>query len=113
MTLPGASIYEVWYFFVVKNTADKLKLPNPPPSEVHLCSRPSWLIELLANTNDSVFPNAATRDDVVSRSLADAVDWLSKKYGENPDSWEWGRLHTMIFIHTPLGQSGIAPLVRL
>ena len=47
------------------------------------------------------------------RSLTDAVDWLSEKYGKNPDRWEWGRLHAVTFFHLPLGSSGVAPLERL
>ena len=47
------------------------------------------------------------------RSLADAAAWLSERYGDAPKKWEWGRLHTMTFVHQPLGQSGIGLLENL
>ena len=55
-------------------------------------------------------PQRETRDDLIAQSFAAAVDWLGRQYGDVPAEWKWGRLHTATFQHTPLGQSGIAPL---
>jgi penicillin amidase len=60
--------------------------------------------------DDTTTPQVETRDDIVRRSLADAVAWLSDRHGDNPERWEWGRLHTKTFVHQPLGQSGIGLL---
>lgn len=42
------------------------------------------------------------RDSVVAQALARAHDVLTRRLGPNPESWTWGRLHTMHFVH-PLG----------
>jgi len=38
---------------------------------------------------------------------------MSENYGQDVAGWQWGRLHTMTFVHQPLGLSGIAPLEAL
>lgn len=43
-----------------------------------------------------------TREEIVVRAFKETVKVLSKKLGENPEDWKWGRLHTVEFKH-PLG----------
>ena len=43
-----------------------------------------------------------TRDDILSSSLAAAVDELEDRYGTDPANWAWGKVHQMTFKH-PLG----------
>ena len=52
--------------------------------------------------DDVTTPQVETRDDIVRRSLSDAVAWLSQHYGDAPERWEWGRPHREDFI--PLWQ---------
>jgi penicillin amidase len=114
----GASIYEVWFVSMVRNTVGD-ELGEQPPAALWLFGRPNWLAGLLTDADNSLFDDihspsvVETRDDIVRRSLADAVNWLSENYGENPNRWEWGKLHTLTLVHRPFGQSGIAPLERL
>jgi penicillin amidase len=115
----GAPVYEVWYWYLVQNTfRDDLdpdlmdtylgQSDSHVPAFIALMSQPDspWF-------DDKTTPQVETRDDMLRRSLADAVTWLSSKDGDNPDRWTWGRLHTKTFIHQPLGQSGIGLLERL
>jgi penicillin amidase len=76
------------------------------------------MVELMTQADspwfdDATTPQVETRDDVVRRSLADAVAWLGERYGKNPERWEWGRLHTMSFVHQPLGECGIGLVENL
>lgn len=41
-----------------------------------------------------------TRDDILQKSFAEAIEILSKSYGDSPAEWKWGRLHTATFSHT-------------
>ncbi len=41
-----------------------------------------------------------TRDVILQKSFAEAIEILSKDYGETPAEWRWGRLHTATFSHT-------------
>ncbi|MBN1139669.1 MAG: penicillin acylase family protein [Anaerolineae bacterium] len=115
----GASIFETWYWFLVKNTlhddlSDDLLADYLPYEDDHILA----MTGLLAQPDSPWFDDRTTaavetRDDIARHSLADAVAWLSEQYGDNPGDWEWGRLHTMTFVHQPLGQSGIGLLENL
>ncbi len=54
-----------------------------------------------------------TRDDIVQRAFREAVADLARRLGPDPADWTWGRIHTALLAHQPLGNSGIAPLIRL
>lgn len=54
-----------------------------------------------------------TRDDVLSRALADAYRELAIAYGDDPTGWRWGELHTLTVRDGSLGSSGIAPIEAL
>lgn len=47
-------------------------------------------------------PQKETRDDILKKSFAEAVDWLGSQFGDAPGDWHWSRLHTATFEH-PLG----------
>ena len=76
------------------------------------------IIDLMGRPDDPLFDDQRTpavehRDDIVRRSFGHAVAWLSKRYGDDPAQWTYGKVHSVTFVHAPLGQSGIAPLERL
>ena len=115
----GASVYQVWYWFLLRNTladelGDDLMEAYGDYSAIHV----PMMVGLMAQADSPWFddvttPQVETRNDIVRRSLSDAVVWLSERYGDAPERWEWGRLHSMTFVHQPLGQSGIGLLESL
>ena len=115
----GASVYQVWYWFLVRNTlADELGEDLMEEYIGHSSIHVPMMVDLVRQADslwfdDVTTPQVETRDDIVRRSLSDAVAWLSERYGDTPERWEWGRLHTMTFVHQPLGQSGIGVLESL
>lgn len=74
------------------DTADDIRR-----AEIALLAQPSseWW-------DDPETPEKETRDDILSKSFAEAVDWLGSQYGDAPVEWRWGRLHTATMSH-PLG----------
>lgn len=64
------------------------------------------LLTLLEQPNNAWWDDVTTqekketRDDILQKSLAEAVEILSKNYGNSPAEWKWGRLHTATFSHT-------------
>lgn len=38
-----------------------------------------------------------TRDQQLLKSMLEALDWLVKTYGDNPDKWRWGAAHAITF----------------
>jgi penicillin amidase len=115
----GASVYEVWYWYLLEDILSDELGPDvfKEYRTVGLSQVPS-IIDLMAKPDDPLFDDRRTpavehRDDIVRRSLTHAVAWLSKRYGEDPAQWTYGKVHSVTFVHAPLGQSGIAPLERL
>ncbi len=49
-----------------------------------------------------------TRDEILLRSLEEALVTMSENWGADREVWRWGDLHTATFISNPLGYSGIA-----
>jgi penicillin amidase len=109
----------VWYRFLVEETVkDEL---GPELTEEYL--EFYWIhgpvmLKLMNEGTSSLFDDTATsvvetRDDILRRSLANAVAWLSQRYGPNPKEWTWGRLHTMRVIHRPLGMADIPVISKL
>ncbi|GAB4530611.1 MAG: penicillin acylase family protein [Anaerolineae bacterium] len=115
----GASIYQVWYWFLVQNTlADELGEDLMGEYIAYESIHMPMMLDLMKQADSPWFddittPQIETRDDIVHRSFSEAVAWLSEHYGDEPEQWKWGRLHTMTFVHQPLGQSGIGLLEKL
>ena len=122
----GASIYEVWYLSLLRDTLwDEFGEKDPDPIwgltsqyQFYADSHMPMMTDLLANPQHSWWddvntPQKETRDDIIRRSLADTVNWLVDQYGKNPDEWQWGKLHTVTFPHVPLGESGIKPVEQI
>ena len=60
--------------------------------------------------DDTTTANTETREDILRRSLTDALAWLTERLGDDMNAWTWGSLHTATFASTPLGESGIGPI---
>lgn len=116
---PGASVYQVWYWFLLQNTlADELDDQILEDYREYSSLHVPMMLDLMTQPDSPWFDNTTTpqletRDDILRRSLADALIWLGERQGNDPEKWGWGRLHTMTFVHQPLGQSGIALLEQL
>jgi penicillin G amidase len=114
----GAAVYQVWYWFLVRETlgdelGDDLLNAYLPYDTSHV----PMMVELMKEPGNPWFDDTTTvqvetRDDIVRSSFSNAVTWLEESLG-NPGKWEWGKLHTKVFVHQPLGQSGIGIIERL
>ncbi|MFZ6030186.1 MAG: penicillin acylase family protein [Chloroflexota bacterium] len=117
----GAVIYEAWFKFLVQNTiGDELSLAEEWLAESYLSeysNRQILLMEsILPDTASAWFDNIQTehietRDEIVQKSFTDALAWLRESYGPKPQDWRWERVHTSVYTHQPLGQSGV-PLLE-
>ncbi|MGW9630495.1 penicillin acylase family protein [Agromyces sp. NPDC055520] len=59
-------------------------------------------------TNDEL--GVTGRDAMIASALDTAWSEASKRMGSNPDSWRWGRLHTLTLTNQSFGESGVAPI---
>lgn len=51
-----------------------------------------------------------TRDQMILKSMREAVSSLKAAYGDDVKKWTWGTPHTVTFRNQTLGQSGTAPI---
>ena len=70
------------------------------------------IMQLMDNPQSIWFDDPATqprenRDDIIRKSLVDALSELEQKYGTNPADWQWGRIHEVLFKHPFSGVSHI------
>ncbi len=112
---PRAALFEAFWVALVDNLwNDQLGFASDGGSNVMwgtrlLLDRPDhqWWDDI--RTEDVV----ETRDDILIRSLRDALDYMSENWGADRESWRWGDLHTATFVSNPLGQSGIGLIESL
>jgi penicillin G amidase len=107
-----AAIYNSFFIQLLKNIYldelgedvfhDFLMIPNLPFRSTLLILRnyrsdnPLWFDDI--NT-----PRVETRDEIIRKSLFDALNFLKAKFNNNDiNSWHWGALHKVTFKH-PLG----------
>ena len=110
----GASLFEIFYMRLAHNVlADDVGEDNVSDAYSTI-----YFHQLAQDTaarwwDDATTPETESREDILLRSLAEAVTWLSENLGGDMDEWTWGRLHTATFASTPLGESGIGPIESL
>jgi penicillin G amidase len=110
----GAGAYQVFWLHLLRNTFDDelgdLAKFYVNGSDVNRQA----LIQLLAQPDATWWDNIATpewvedRDDILKRSLTAAARDLVAQYGADPNSWQWGKLHTITFKHRALGTQPVA-----
>ncbi len=106
---PIGSVYSTFYVYLLKNIyEDELgeKVFHDFLSVQNISYRST--MNLLKQNNSSWFniadnQNKQSRDEVIRKSLEDAINFLRSKFS-NPDinTWNWGELHQVKFRH-PLG----------
>jgi penicillin amidase len=60
------------------------------------------LLRILDRPDSWWIQQAGGREDLVVRSIKQAVKWLRQEMGPRPESWAWGKIHRVNFAH-PLG----------
>jgi acyl-homoserine lactone acylase PvdQ len=104
----SAAVYEAWVWHLARDTfQDELgtdlfsrywAIGFAPEALARLTERPddSWW-------DDAATPQIETRDDILRRSYAEALQDLGRHYGDLHTIWEWDTMHAAEF-RRPLGQ---------
>ncbi|MCX7798058.1 MAG: penicillin acylase family protein [Melioribacter sp.] len=99
------TIYAVFLNYLIKNTFGD-ELGHDLLSEyVFLANIPyRKIIELLEGQNNSLFDNiktqqVETKEEVIRKSLVDAISYLEKKLGSDISKWQWKNIHKVTFKH--------------
>jgi len=108
---PAATLFESFYTHMIRNTLEnkigaKLTVELIQDYQIYIPDR--LLIKFTNDNENSFFDDITTdgvretRDDIIRKSMKDAVAELSARLGKDPTNWQWGKVHQMTFKH-PLG----------
>jgi penicillin amidase len=107
------SIFEIFRLRFKNNIlADEL---GPLYNELYYMTGEYYIYKLLMNGPDEWVdnintPENETIDDIVKQSFKECIKLMEKEYGKNQENWEWGKIHTITFVH-PLGSIKIIRLL--
>lgn len=101
----ATSVFEAFLLRVIHNTFDDELGPAISRLYGKLAGRPLMAITELLQKESSVWfddvttEHRETRDEIIRRSLQEAVDSLREKNGGDLKEWNWGLLHQVEFNH--------------
>jgi penicillin amidase len=104
------AIYSVFYMNMLKNIYYDELGDDLFNQFVFVSSVPyRSVLTMLENPSHPWFDNTKTsqlegRDDIIRKSLADALSELEKKFGKEIKEWQWGKIHTATHKHIFAGQ---------
>ncbi len=116
---PQATLFNSFSTCLIKNTLyNKLgtQIVDELFKDLHVSIPTQWLIRYMGDNNNEIWDDTSTagvketRDDMVLKSMKDAVSELSTKLGSDPQNWAWGKVHKMTIKH-PLGS--VLPFLNL
>ena len=116
---PQATLFNSFSTHLIKNTLyDQLgkEIVDELFKDLHVSIPTQWLIRYMGDNNNEIWDDISTaavketRDDMVLKSMKDAVAELSARLGDNPQNWSWGKVHQMTIKHQ-LG--GVLPFLNL
>ncbi len=106
------TIYSFFLKNLIKNTIGD-EISNDLLKEyVFVANVPYRKIEELMDSNSSFFDDVKTgsvetKDDIIRKSLVDALSELENGYGKEIANWQWGKIHKVTFKHMFGGNSSL------
>ena len=107
------TVYAVFYQYLLKNIFEDEMGKNLLNEYIFLANVPYRTVPVLLKENKSRwFDNVntkvvETRDDIIRKSMKDAVNYLEKNMNPDITYWQWGKLHHLTFKHFFHGISGM------
>ena len=100
------AIYAMFYKYLLKNIYQNKMGKDIFDEFVFIENIPfRSVIQVLSRPDDWWFDDPSTkkienRDDIIRKSMDEALTKLENEYGKDLTYWQWGRLHQVIFKHT-------------
>jgi len=116
---PQATLFNSFLTHLISNTfEDQLgkKVVDTVVKDLNVDIPVQWIIRYMGDNenkfwDDTTTPNIKeTRDDMVLKSMKEAVEELSARMGSDPQGWAWGKVHQMTIRH-PMGD--VLPFLNL
>jgi penicillin G amidase len=99
------TIYTRFFQYLIKNIFEDEMGDDLLKEYVFIANVPYRIIpKMLEENNSSFFDNVntsqvETRDDIIRKSLVDALSDLEKNFGMDIKDWQWGDIHKVTFKH--------------
>ncbi|MCX6152454.1 MAG: penicillin acylase family protein [Ignavibacteriales bacterium] len=99
------AIYNVFFNYLLQNIFEDEMGKNLFQQYIFIANVPYRTVAKLLKENSSTWfdntktPKSESRDDIIRKSLADALTFLERKYGSNLADWQWGNLHQVVHKH--------------
>lgn len=107
------AIFEVFFQFLLRNTFEDEMGSSLYNEYVFTANVPyRSILRMMKENNSSWFDNVntkgrvETRDDIIRRSLIDALRYFESHFGPSISEWQWGKLHTVTLKHMFHGKFG-------
>ncbi|MCU7495919.1 MAG: penicillin acylase family protein [Ignavibacteria bacterium] len=106
------AVFEVFFQFLLRNTFEDEMGRNLYNEYVFMANVPyRSIMKMLKENNSSWFDNVntkavETRDDIIRRSLIDAIRYFESHFSSSIEDWQWGKLHKVTFKHLFHGKFG-------
>ncbi|MCU0490005.1 MAG: penicillin acylase family protein [Chloroflexaceae bacterium] len=112
----AGTIFQTWYWFIFQNTLrddmsetlakDYLDGQYERHGRFHITA----MTQIIRDPNNSWFddkktPQVETRDEIMQRSLGQALNWLKENHGTDTNGWRWGNVHQVSYVSL-LARSG-------
>jgi penicillin amidase len=100
------AVYSVFFRHLLKNTYEDEMGEDLFNEFIFVASIPyRSILRLLSNPEHPWFNNikttkTETRDDIIRKSLVDALGELELQFGKDVKNWQWGILHKVVFKHS-------------
>jgi penicillin amidase len=107
----AAAVFESFWRHLLQNTFN-----DDLPKDYWPDGGSRWdevMRNLVKNPTDPFWDDKSTKDvvetedDILKKSLADAVKELDGMFGSDPAKWNWGDMHAATFRNQTLGESGV------
>ncbi|PKL82268.1 MAG: penicillin acylase family protein, partial [Ignavibacteriae bacterium HGW-Ignavibacteriae-3] len=107
------TIYTRFFQYLIKNIFEDEMGADLLKEYVFIANVPYRIIPKMLEENSSIFfddvrtSNIETRDEIIRKSMVDALSDLEKENGMNISNWQWGRIHKVTFKHMFHDQSAL------
>lgn len=99
------AIYQYFFQYLMKNIFEDEMGKDLLKEYLFIANVPYRIIPKLLEENNSSFfddirtPQLEKRDDIIRKSMVDALTDLEKNYGQDLQNWQWGSIHKVTFKH--------------
>jgi len=116
---PQATLFNSFLTHLISNTfEDQLgkEVVDTVVKDLNVDIPVQWIIRYMGDNENKFWDDTTTssvketRDDMVLKSMTEAVEELSARLGSDPQGWAWGKVHQMTIRH-PMGE--VLPFLNL